>query len=86
MLDTVRAYAAERLEEAGETGALRARHARWFLDLVERAEPLLRTGAQLRALELLSAERENINAALRWAQGPIDTHFGGVRYLFLRGG
>jgi hypothetical protein len=67
MLDTVRAYAAERLEEAGETAALRSRHAGWFLDLVERAEPLLRTGAQLRAMELLSAERENINAALRWA-------------------
>jgi predicted ATPase len=76
MLDTVRAYAAERLEEAGETGALRARHTRWFLDLVERAEPLLRTGAQLRALELLSAERENINAALRWAVDQPDADVG----------
>jgi predicted ATPase/DNA-binding SARP family transcriptional activator len=67
MLDTVRAYAAERLDEAGETAALRGQHAGWLLDLVERAEPLLRTGAQLRAMELLSAERENINTALRWA-------------------
>ena len=37
LLETLRDYGAERLAEAGETGALAARHTAWFLDLAERA-------------------------------------------------
>jgi predicted ATPase len=36
-LETVRAYATERLEAAGEAEAMKARHRTWRLDFVERA-------------------------------------------------
>ena len=42
LLETVRAYAAERLAEAGEQDQVRAAHAGYFLALAERAEPELR--------------------------------------------
>src|SRR5205823_4193803 len=43
MLETIREYGLERLEGAGEAGALRRRHAEWCLAFVEEAEPKLRT-------------------------------------------
>jgi predicted ATPase/DNA-binding SARP family transcriptional activator len=67
LLETVRAYAADRLAEAGETEQVAAAHARYFLDLAERAEPELRSREQLTWLRLLSAEHDNITAALRYA-------------------
>jgi predicted ATPase len=57
LLETVRVYARERLEEAGETSALADRHARWAIELAqqERGSPRLdREAANLRiALETL---------------------------------
>ena len=47
LLETVRAYAAERLAEAGEEKRVRDAHAAYFLDLAERAEPELRRHDQL---------------------------------------
>jgi len=65
LLETVRAYAAERLAEAGETEQVAAAHARYFLDLAERAEPQLRSLGQLAWLQLMSAEHDNFTTALR---------------------
>ena len=42
MLETIREYAVERLEESGEVDELRRRHAAYFLALAEEAEPNLR--------------------------------------------
>ncbi|GAB3990513.1 hypothetical protein GCM10029978_118590 [Actinoallomurus acanthiterrae] len=70
LLETVRAYAAERLAEAGEEKRLKDAHAAYFLDLTERAEPELRRRDQLHWTARLSAERDNCNAALRHA---VDT-------------
>jgi predicted ATPase/DNA-binding SARP family transcriptional activator len=67
LLETVRAYAAERLAEAGETEAVAAAHVRYFIDLAERAEPQLRSRDQLAWLQLLSAEHDNFAAALRYS-------------------
>jgi predicted ATPase/DNA-binding SARP family transcriptional activator len=72
MLETVRAYAAERLEAAGETGEAGRRHAGWFLALAERADPRLRGAEQLEWLARLRAEEDNLLAALRWAVGASD--------------
>src|SRR5690606_17846205 len=69
MLETIRAYAAERLAEAGELEEVRRAHARYFTELAEAAEPGLRTGTQLDRLAELTAEHENLTAALRWAVG-----------------
>ena len=67
MLETVRAYALERLAEAGEETAVRDALAGYFCELAETADPLLRTADQMRWFHLLSAEQDNMHAALRWA-------------------
>ncbi|MFD8481382.1 ATP-binding protein [Kitasatospora sp. NPDC059673] len=74
LLETVRAYAAERLAEAGEHDRTADAHLRCFLDLAEHAEPLLRTDRQLDRLARLDAEQDNLDAALRHAvtAGPSD--------------
>ncbi|MFF0293421.1 BTAD domain-containing putative transcriptional regulator [Kitasatospora sp. NPDC004614] len=74
LLETVRAYAAERLAEAGEHDRTAAAHLRCFLDLAEHAEPLLRTDRQLDRLARLDTEQDNLDAALRRAvaAGPPD--------------
>ncbi|WP_020578025.1 AfsR/SARP family transcriptional regulator [Actinopolymorpha alba] len=69
MLETVRAYGAECLAEAGESAALQAAHGAYFLDLAERAEPELRGRDQLDWLAVNRAEYDNLVAAARWAIG-----------------
>ncbi|HEY0542807.1 MAG TPA: BTAD domain-containing putative transcriptional regulator, partial [Actinoallomurus sp.] len=64
LLETVREYAAERLEQAGETAMVRDAHARFFLAYAETAEPLLRGRDQLRWLARLDAEQGDLDAAL----------------------
>ena len=65
LLETVRAYAAARLAEAGEEHRARAAHAEFFLALAERAEPELRSRDQLVWLNRMTAEHGNFSAALR---------------------
>ena len=63
MLDTVREYAAERLEASGEKEQAERFHASYFLALAERAEPHLEGGEQASWLKILEAEHDNIRAA-----------------------
>ncbi|MCT9929540.1 AfsR/SARP family transcriptional regulator [Planotetraspora sp. A-T 1434] len=74
MLETIRAYAAERLAESGDERGVRLAHARFFAELAEEAEPHLRRREQVEWLRRLSAEHDNLSAALRWAtdQGEAD--------------
>lgn len=65
MLESIREYAAERLEAAGEADATMDRHASRFLDVAEAAEPHLRGVDQKRWLDQLEAEHDNVRAALR---------------------
>jgi predicted ATPase/DNA-binding SARP family transcriptional activator len=67
LLETVRAYAAERLAVAGEADRAADAHAECFLALAEQAEPRLRSRDQLAWLERMSAEHDNLSAALRHA-------------------
>jgi predicted ATPase len=63
MLETIREYAAERLEDSGEVEELRRRHAEHFLALAEKAEPhLLEESREL--LDPLEREHDNLRAAL----------------------
>jgi predicted ATPase/DNA-binding SARP family transcriptional activator len=65
LLETVRAYAADRLEESGERQRVRDAHAAHFAVLAERAEPELRTADQLRWITRITLEHDNFSAALR---------------------
>ena len=66
LLETMRQYGRERLEQAGETARARSRHAAFHLALALDAEPRLR-GGELRAwLDRLEAEHDNLRAAVAW--------------------
>ena len=65
-LETVRQYAAERLRQSGEADVVRARHFECFLELARRAEPELTRADQLRWLERLQLEHDNVRVALEW--------------------
>ncbi|GAA0216926.1 BTAD domain-containing putative transcriptional regulator [Saccharothrix mutabilis subsp. mutabilis] len=67
MLDTILLYCKEELADSQEEPELRHAHARYFLDLVQRADPDLRRAGQLDRLAELSAEHDNLVAALRWS-------------------
>lgn len=67
MLETIRAFCAERLAEAGERDRLQRAHAEHFFDLARTADPYLRRAEQLDWLDRLAAEHGNLHAALRWA-------------------
>jgi predicted ATPase len=73
LLETVRQYAAERLEEAGEEATVRHRHLAWCLTLAEAAEPALFGADQMAWFAWLDAEQDNLRMALAWslvADGP----------------
>jgi predicted ATPase/DNA-binding CsgD family transcriptional regulator/Tfp pilus assembly protein PilF len=69
MLETIRAYAADRVEEAGEAPGLGRAHAQFYLGLAERAEPELTGADQERWFERLDSEHENLRFALLWSLG-----------------
>jgi predicted ATPase/DNA-binding CsgD family transcriptional regulator len=66
MLETVREFALERLEQSGEAEGLRQRHAAHFLALAERAEPELWGAGSNAWLERLELEHANMRAAMAW--------------------
>jgi predicted ATPase len=78
MLETVRAYAAERMEESGEGEAVRRRHATFYLDLAREAEPVLhRYGVEQAAwMDRLESEQDNLHAALDWSLAGADVELG----------
>jgi predicted ATPase/DNA-binding SARP family transcriptional activator len=69
MLETLRAYGAERLAEAGEAELLAARHTAWFADLAEEAAAY-RT--RRRWIQQLDADYDNLRAAMDRAAAAAD--------------
>jgi predicted ATPase len=67
MLETIREFAREQLDESGDAADVRRRHAEHFLDLAVTAEPHLTGEDQGRWLDRCEVEHANIRAALRWA-------------------
>ncbi|WP_308406833.1 BTAD domain-containing putative transcriptional regulator [Streptomyces sp. AC555_RSS877] len=68
MLETIHEYAVERAAESpGLRAAVERRHRAWVRALVEEAEPLLRSAAQLPWIARLETELDNTRAALHRA-------------------
>jgi predicted ATPase/class 3 adenylate cyclase len=68
MLETIREFALERLDQEGEAPELRRLHALHFTELAEAAEPDLTRDPE--AIERVARDHDNHRAALSWA---IDT-------------
>jgi predicted ATPase/DNA-binding SARP family transcriptional activator len=91
LLETVRQYASGRLGYAGEEEAVRQRHALFFLELAERAEPELSGAEQAAWLDRLERELGNLRAAVGYfrASGQRTAHLrlaGSLwRFCYLRG-
>jgi predicted ATPase/DNA-binding SARP family transcriptional activator len=66
-LETIRQFARERLIESGELKSMRTRHLKYLVRLAEEAEPALEGPAQMEWNARLHHERDNIRAALQWA-------------------
>jgi predicted ATPase/DNA-binding SARP family transcriptional activator len=69
LLLTLREYAWERLEQRGEVQELQRRHADFFVQLAERAEPELQGQQPHIWLMRLTAQHDNLRAALEWTLG-----------------
>ena len=67
MLETIREYALEKLEEAGEHAAMRRRHLRWCVQLAERVCEEFYGPNAAEWLERMTAEYGNVRAALAWS-------------------
>jgi tetratricopeptide (TPR) repeat protein len=66
MLETIRSYAAERLEASQETHEVGRAHAEYFRRLAEEAEPHLDGEHQKEWLDRLETELDSLRAGLRW--------------------
>ena len=68
MLETVRAYASDRLVESGEAAATRLRHAACMVALAEREAAGLTGPRQEQCLDRIGGMHDNVRAALAWAR------------------
>ncbi len=82
MLDTVRAYALEKLESTGDAAATRTRHLSFFVGLAEQARPELFGPQQGEWLRKLDEEGENLLAAHAWCGTAQDGAHMDLRLVF----
>jgi DNA-binding CsgD family transcriptional regulator len=86
LLEPVRQYALEKLEESGEGDAARRAHAEYFLALAEEAEPELFGPRDVEWFDRLEEEHDNLRAALSWAleraEAELGLRLGGALQLF----
>ncbi len=67
-LETIRHYALDRLVARGEVERIRRRHAQYFVELAEAAEPHLRGEGQASWLARLEDDHDNLRAAMEWCR------------------
>ncbi len=82
MLETIREFALERLEQSGDLDASRRRHAEHFAAFAERMQQQLLGVRHMASLDRLEAEHENLRAVLSWCleepAGPLDIERAGL--------
>ena len=77
LLEVVRQYTSEKLEEAGEAEALRRRHAVFFRDFAVKGEHALSVGPSWEFwLELVDEDLDNLRAAMSWAAESGEANLG----------
>ena len=74
MLEPVRQYARERLEQSGELEAISRAHVTIFLALAEAAMPEIEGHDQVAWLDRLELENDNLRAAIGWSLESGDLH------------
>lgn len=74
MLQTIREFAVDELEAAGEGAQTRERHLAYYTALAETAEPHLFGAGQVEWLNRLEREHANLRAALQWGLAGEDEH------------
>ena len=91
MLQTIRDFAMERLEESGEAGAIRERHVEAFIALAQQAQPHLFGPRRKEWLDRLETDHDNFRAALEWtvaskdARSAMELSAGMWRFWQMRG-
>ena len=69
LLDSIRAYAGERLRETGQADVASAAHAQWYAETAGWCDRNVRTERQAECLAIARAERANVDTALAWCAG-----------------
>ena len=87
LLETLRQYAREKLQQSGLLEPVQQRHFAYFLQLAEEAERKLRGSEQAWWLERLETEHDNLRAALAWhaaseADPEAGLHFASALWWF----
>ena len=86
LLEPIRQYALEKLEESGEVEAAKRAHAEYFLAMAEEAEPELWGPRDVEGLDRLEREHDNLRAALSWAlergEAELGLQLGGALGMF----
>ena len=72
MLQVIREYAMELLQESGDAGMIRDRHAAAFQQMAEAAAPHLTGDERKKWLDRLEADHDNFRAAFDWVQSSGD--------------
>jgi predicted ATPase/DNA-binding CsgD family transcriptional regulator len=67
MLETIREYALEQLEQSGEGETVRERHASLYAAIAQEADVKLRGREQIAWMHRLETEHDNLRVALAWA-------------------
>jgi predicted ATPase len=85
LLETVRQYAREKLDEAGDGTCLHRRHRDYFLCLAETNFPKLQTTARAVWTPKLLVEQDNFRQALEWSFSDLSNVEAGPRLLLAIG-
>jgi predicted ATPase len=80
MLETIREYASERLDELEDAGHVRRRHAEWIVALGRSANMNIESEGEQRHADV-TAEADNVMSALDWARSVGDADME-IRILF----
>lgn len=79
-LETIHQYARIQLEDSGELHNIYLRHADYYLELVETAEPKLQGPHQEKWASILRSEYDNLNVSMAWSLKKGD-HVKGMRLV-----